>query len=85
MDLEIGVMIIARSRASERRMRHKQHKMMKNSGLVEEKDLNAPARSPSWLVVVLLWVVHPLGESLLEQKICDCVGVGRLVGDWLGG
>jgi hypothetical protein len=29
----------------------------------------------------LLWVVHPLGESLLEQKTCDCAGVGQLVGD----
>jgi hypothetical protein len=68
LDLEIGVMIIARSRASERRMRHKQHKMLENSGVVEENDLKAPARSPGWQVVVLLWVVHPLGESLLEQK-----------------
>ena len=59
--------------------------MLENSGVVDEKDLKLPARSPGWLVVVLLRVVHPLGESFLEQKICDCVGVGRLVADELEG
>jgi hypothetical protein len=55
--------------------------MLENSGAVEEKDLKPRARSPGSLVVVLLWAVHPLRESLLEQKTCDCVGVGRLVAD----
>jgi hypothetical protein len=59
--------------------------MLGNSGVVDEKDLTLPARSPGWLVVVLLRVVHPLGESLLEQKTSDFVGVGRLVADELEG
>jgi hypothetical protein len=74
-------MIITRSQAPKRGVKHEQHSMLENSGAVEEKDLKPRARSPSSLVVVLLWAVHPLRESLLEQKTCDCVGVGRLVAD----
>jgi len=59
--------------------------MLENSGVVDEKDLKLPARSPGWLVVVLLRVVHPLGESLLEQKTSDCVGVGWSAADELEG
>jgi CDP-diacylglycerol---glycerol-3-phosphate 3-phosphatidyltransferase len=64
LDLEVGVMIVTQNEELKRRMRDEQRWLMENSSVVQEQDLRTPERSPGWLVVVLLWLVHILGASL---------------------
>jgi CDP-diacylglycerol--glycerol-3-phosphate 3-phosphatidyltransferase len=64
MDLEVGVMIVTQNEDLKKRMREEQCWLLDNSSAVGEQDLKSPERSPGWLVVVLLWLVHMLGASL---------------------